>query len=172
MAAYLEKAKELMGTFPAASIEVILQSKNANVDALAKLASTKDVELLDAVVMEFLAEPSIRRYPKIMELTQEPSWMDPIIAYLRNGELPKGKTKAHILKLKATCYVLYDYKFYRRGYSMPLLKCIPPSKVEYIMREIHEGICGNHTKGQSLAFNSLRQGYYWLTMKGDCMEFT
>ena len=39
------------------------------------------------------------------------------------------------------------------------------------MREIHKGICENHTKGQSLAFETLRQGYYWPTMKVDCMEF-
>ena len=59
MATCLEKAKELMGTFRTASIEVILLSKNANVDALANLALTKDMELLDAVSVEFLAEPSI-----------------------------------------------------------------------------------------------------------------
>ena len=45
MAAYLEKAKEFMGTFPAASIEVIPLSKNANTDALAKLASIRDTML-------------------------------------------------------------------------------------------------------------------------------
>ena len=39
------------------------------------------------------------------------------------------------------------------------------------MREIHEGICGNHARGQSLAFKALRQGYYWPIMKADYMEF-
>ena len=38
VAVYLEKAKKMMGTSPTASIEVIPRSKNANVDALAKLA--------------------------------------------------------------------------------------------------------------------------------------
>ena len=95
-----------------------------------------------------------------MELTQKPSWMDHIIAYVRNGELPEGKTKARILRLKAVHYVLYDDKLYMKGYSMPLLKCIPPSEAEYVMREIHEGICGNHAGGQSLAVKALRQGYY------------
>ena len=64
MAAYLEKAKELMGTFPIASIEVILLSKNANTNTLDNLASTKDMELLDAVSVEFLAEPSISNSSK------------------------------------------------------------------------------------------------------------
>ena len=52
MAAYLEKTKELMGPFPMASIEVIPRSKNANADALAKLALIRDAELLDAVFVE------------------------------------------------------------------------------------------------------------------------
>ena len=68
MVAYLEKAKGLMETFPIASIEVILRSKNANVDALAKLASARDSELLDAVSVECLVEPSIKPQLEIMEL--------------------------------------------------------------------------------------------------------
>ena len=143
-----------------------------NADALAKLASTRNVELLDAVSVEFLVEPSIRQQPEVMELVQEPSWMDPIVAYLNNGDLPEGYSKAHILRLKVARYVLYDDKLYRRGYSMPLLKCTPLTEAAYIMREIHEGICGNHTWGKSLVFKALRQGYYWPTMKADCMEFT
>ena len=55
---------------------------------------------------------------------------------------------------------------------MLLLKCLPFSKAEYVMREIYEGICGNHAERQSLAFKTLRQGYYWRTMKADYMEFT
>ena len=61
MAAYLEKAKKLMEIFPTISVEVILWAKNVNVYALAKPASMKDAELLDAVSIEFLAKPSIGR---------------------------------------------------------------------------------------------------------------
>ena len=157
--AYLEKAKDLMKAIPTASIEVISRSKNANADALAKLASTKDVKLLNAVLVEFLVEPSIKRQPKIIELVQEPSWMDPIITYLKNGELLEEKTNNRVLRLKAAHYVLYDDKLYRRGYSMPLLKCVPPSEAEYKMREILEDVYRNHAWGQFLAFKTLRQGY-------------
>ena len=61
-----------------------------------------------------------------MELTQEPSWMDPIVAYLKISEQPEDKTETHILKLKTACYVLYNVKLYRRGNYMPLLKCANP----------------------------------------------
>ena len=55
---------------------------------------------------------------------------------------------------------------------MSLLRCMTPSEADYIIREIHEGIFGNHIGGQSLAFKALRQGYYWPSMKSDCMEYT
>ena len=61
MAVYFEKAKGLMKIIQTASIEVILQSKNTNAYAYAKLASTRDAELVDTVLVEFLAEPSIRQ---------------------------------------------------------------------------------------------------------------
>ena len=72
MVAYLEKAKELMGSISVACIEVIPRSKNANVDTLAKLASIKDVDLLNAIYVEFLDEPSIKQRPSVIELEQEP----------------------------------------------------------------------------------------------------
>ena len=59
MVAYLEKAKELMGSILVASIGVIPRSKNAN--AVAKLASTKDADLLNPVSVEFLIETSINQ---------------------------------------------------------------------------------------------------------------
>ena len=39
------------------------------------------------------------------------------------------------------------------------------------MREVHEGICDNHSGGASLAHKFLRQGYYWPTLKGDSHRF-
>ena len=68
-----------------------------------------------------------------MELTQEPLWMDPIITYLKNGELLEEKIETRILRLKTARYVLYDNKLYRRGYSMPLLKYVLPTEVKNIM---------------------------------------
>ena len=52
--------------------------------------------------------------------------MDSTITYLKNDELLEEKMEASILQLKAARYMLYDDKLYRRGYSMPLLKCVLP----------------------------------------------
>nr|KYP31642.1 Transposon Ty3-I Gag-Pol polyprotein [Cajanus cajan] len=44
-------------------------------------------------------------------------------------------------------------------------------EANYVLREVHEGICGSHSGGRTLATKVLRAGYYWPTLKSDCMEF-
>ena len=53
MATYLDKAKKQVSLFSSTSIEDIPRNKNSNADALAKLTSTRDSDLLGAVSMEF-----------------------------------------------------------------------------------------------------------------------
>ena len=72
IAAYLDKAKEQLSLFSTTCIEVIPRSKKSNINALAKLALTREADLLDAVSMEFLAKPNIHPQQGIIELTQEP----------------------------------------------------------------------------------------------------
>ena len=54
---------------------------------------------------------------------------------------------------------------------MPLLRCVSKEKAKELMREVHEGFCGDHAGGQSLSKKILRQGYFWPTMNEDSMEF-
>ena len=70
MAAYLEKAKEQLSLFSATFIDVIPRRKNSNVDALAKLALTRDAHLLDVVYMEYLVKLDIHPQSGVMELSQ------------------------------------------------------------------------------------------------------
>ena len=75
------------------------------------------------------------------------NWMTLIIQYPRDGVLPEDKNKAKLLKLKATQYILYNEKLYRRGFSTPLLKCVNLEEGNYILQEIHEGVYDNHARG-------------------------
>ena len=110
---------------------------------------------------------------EIMQIEEErlTTWMTPIWDYIKEGKLPEEKSEARKLKYKAARYVEYDGNLYRRGFNQPLLKCIEGDECRYIMREVHEGICGNHSGGRSLAGKILRQGYYWPTIKEDAYEF-
>jgi len=60
---------------------------------------------------------------------------------------------------------------YRRGYSTPLLKCITTEQVEYVLKEIHDGACGNHSRARTMATKVLRAVYYWPTVQGDCANY-
>ena len=88
------------------------------------------------------------------------NWMTSIIQYLKDSVLPEDKRKARLLRLKAARYTIYDDRLCKRGFSTPLLKCVDLGERNYILQEIHKGICDNHAGGQSLAYKALRQGYF------------
>jgi len=50
--------------------------------------------------------------------------------------------------------------FSRRGYSRPLLKCIKNDQATYILKEIHEGVCGNHSGARTLATKVPKARYF------------
>jgi hypothetical protein len=97
----------------------------------------------------------------------EPEWATDVIQYLKNSLLPENKVVARKVKLQATQNSLLGGILYKKGYSEPLLKCLPKDKAEYVMREIHEGICGNHSGARKLAHKVTRAGYYWPSMSKD-----
>ncbi|MCI24525.1 hypothetical protein A2U01_0045709, partial [Trifolium medium] len=93
--------------------------------------------------------------------------MTPVFHFLSFGEVPEDKKEAAKVKRRACAYVILDGKLYRRGFSIPLLKCVEEGQVEYILNEIHEGINGQHVGGRSLARKALRAGFNWPTMQAD-----
>jgi hypothetical protein len=66
--------------------------------------------------------------------------------------------------------VLVGGILYRRGYSLPLLKCLPDEDASYVLKEVHHGVCENHSGAKALANKIIRAGYYWLTMIRDAKE--
>ena len=44
-------------------------------------------------------------------------------------------------------------------------------EADYMMREVHEGICGNYSGTQSLVHKLIRAGYYWPTMLKDAQAY-
>ena len=84
--------------------------------------------------------------------------MIPIIRYLKEGWLLEDKVKARKIQIKVACFVIIDDVLYRQGYSLPYLRCASLEEVDYVLREIHEIICGNHARARSLAGKVLRVG--------------
>ena len=60
---------------------------------------------------------------------------------------------------------------YKRGFSRPFLKCLSLEEADYVMREVLEGICGNHSGSWSLVHKLIRVGYYWPIMQKDAQAY-
>ena len=86
--------------------------------------------------------------------------MTPIMSYLKDGRLSKAKDEARKLRVRAAKYVLLDEVLYKRGFSQPYLRYLAPDEANYMLREVHEGVYGNHSGARSLIHKVVRAGYY------------
>ncbi|KAL4606351.1 hypothetical protein ACB092_09G096800 [Castanea dentata] len=91
--------------------------------------------------------------------------MDPVVSFLKSDVLPEEKSEADKIRRKAPRFWLSeDQKLYKRSFFGPYLLCVHPEAMETLLEELHEGICGSHTGGRSLAHRALTQRYWWLNM--------
>ena len=107
----------------------------------------------------------------MMEIDSGSNWTTLIVSYLKNGTLPDGKEAAGKLKVQATRFILIKDVLYKRDFFHPYLRCLNPLEVDYVMREVYEGICGNHSRSRLLVHKLIRAGYYWLTMQKDAQAY-
>lgn len=52
-----------------------------------------------------------------------------------------------------------------------MLKCLGKDEAQYVMNELHHGICGFHTGWRALKARVLRVGYYWPNIEEDAKIF-
>ncbi|GAU37759.1 hypothetical protein TSUD_102760 [Trifolium subterraneum] len=170
---YLNLIKTKLANFKETEVKHVPREHNARADVLSKLASTRRKKAGNqSLIQETLTKPSIEKAVEIMHICviDEQSWMAPVYNFLKSNTLPADAKEATKIRKRACSYVLLDDKLYRRGFSIPLLKCVDETRVEFILQEIHEGINGQHIGGRSLARKALRAGYYWPTMQNDAKD--
>ncbi|XP_065635164.1 uncharacterized protein LOC136069940 [Quercus suber] len=167
MRRYLKKVVRLVKKFKEANFVQIPKEENIEADTLAKEASANEaIDKFD----EIRYMPSIK-LPEMLQIEGEENWMTPIVSYLKDGRLPKGKDEARKLKVKSARYVLVDKMLYKRGFSQPYLRCLAPDEINYMLREVHEGACGNHSGARSLVHKVICAGYYWPTIEADAKAY-
>ena len=158
LAKYLEEVRNMATNFEFGLVHVP-RDQNARAYLLSKLASTKRWGNHRFVIQESLAAPSVT-IGEMMELRSRHSWMDMYLKWFRYGEESVGLEAQAILRKNIAQFQMVEGKLYRRGFSTPLLRCVDEFEKERIMQEIHEGICGNHIVGRSLAMKVLRAGFF------------
>ncbi|GJT41286.1 reverse transcriptase domain-containing protein [Tanacetum coccineum] len=123
MIKYLEKAKSLISGFANFSISQVPRSKNKKADALSKIASTSFAHLSKQVLVEILKEKSIQEEEVVTMVEEEgPTWMTPIMEYLKDGTLPDDRKEASKLCIKVRQYELLEGVLYRRSFLNPWLR--------------------------------------------------
>ncbi|KAL0329007.1 UNVERIFIED_CONTAM: hypothetical protein Sradi_4887400 [Sesamum radiatum] len=102
---------------------------------------------------------------EVLVSTSKPCWKDTIEANLTTGSLPTDRKDARTIRTRATRFTMIGGELYKRGFSQPYLKCLDPERAEYVLREVHEGSCGNHSGGRSLAGTPQSNGQIEVTKR-------
>ncbi|XP_004296100.1 PREDICTED: uncharacterized protein LOC101308660 [Fragaria vesca subsp. vesca] len=161
---YQVLSKFFMHRFKSASLSHIPRKENSNEDALAWLTTGGPGKGRKKARIEVLGSPSISKTISEIFMVEagpgEPTWMNPIVEFMKEGVRPEDKRQARKLQSRCAKYTRMNEKLYRRGYSFPNLKCVTEKESEAIMGEIHEGVCRNHSRSWSLAHKALRTGFF------------
>ncbi|KAJ9552293.1 hypothetical protein OSB04_016338 [Centaurea solstitialis] len=169
MISYLKIAKDKIARFDKFSIEQIPRDLNAQADALANLGSAFNEPTLESIPIIHLMSPTIE---EVQMIEENHDWSLDIWNYLKNDQLPEDKLEAQKVRLKSSRYMIFDDQLYRRSTTGLILRCVVnKQQVDQILQEMHDGECGNHSGGRSLANRISRQGYYWPTLREDSIRY-
>ena len=170
MKRYLEEVKYRINDLKVKFIQ-IPREENECADHLAKAASAKFMlvpkQVLSFVQLSSLIDDRI----SMQEVDSECNWTAPLISYLKTGVLLDKKGAVRKLKVHASRFVLMKDALYKRGFSRPNLRCLGQEEANYVIREVHEGICGNHSGARSLVHKLIQAGYYWPIMLKDTQAY-
>ena len=117
-------------------------------DSLATLATSSVQSLPQVILVEDLCKPTEMRKQRalIHQIRIRPSWMDPIMLFLKDDIFSEEKGEANKVRRRAPRFWLFEnQKLYKRFFSRPYLLCIHPEIVDPLLEELHEEICGIHT---------------------------
>ena len=164
MARYLTKVRDTLQLFTEWTIEKIRRSENGRVDAFAGIAPSLPIKEAILLPIHVQANSSVAETStcNAIEASQAyiQEWMNDIIGYLQTSTLPGDPKQAHKIRVQAARFTLIGGHLYKWSFTGPYLRCLNHSEALYILAELHEGVCGNHSRGRSLAHRAHLQGYY------------
>ncbi|XP_030941748.1 uncharacterized protein LOC115966716 [Quercus lobata] len=169
MQKYLKLTRQLTQEFDTVEFVLIPRSQNVGADEVSKLASSEEGKASTDMTIEIQKHPSIEEVAAF-SIQSTGTWMTPIISFLQDGHLPQNTDEARKVKKRTARFTILNDVLYKRGFSMPYLKCVDEDEAKYILEEVHGGICGDHAGSRSLVHKVIRAGYFWPTMQGDAAD--
>lgn len=61
-----------------------------------------------------------------------------------------------MLKMKASHFNIVDGILFKKSATGLLQRCLEKNEADMVLKDIHEGDCGNHTNGRNLSLKVLR----------------
>ena len=123
------------------------------------MASSDNYKAASELCIEIRGQPSTEG-EQILKIKEQDEWMTPNVRYLKEGWLLEDKAKARKIQIRVARFIIIDNVLYRRGYSPPYLRCTNSKEADYVLCELHVGVCENHVGERSLAGKVLRAEYY------------
>ena len=155
-------------------------AQNRHIDSLATLASLMIEEVPRLIKVELIKEPSIGMVDNCITTgvdvtiisTTRSCWMDPIMDFLAEDRVSDDEKEAKKIRWVASRYWLSaNHKLYQRSFEGPYLSCLHPEKINELLSELHDRVCGSHVEGRSLAQRVMTQGFWWPQMQKDATEY-
>ena len=169
MKRYLTLTNQLVSNFDDFKITQLPREENSEADEVARLASSYTNERQPGLYMEVQHLPSIEGFDMNYVQSVE-SWMDLKITYIKDGNLLADPSEARKVQVSSSIFTILNDELYKRRFSQPYLKCLNLEDVEYVLRDIHKGVCKNHSEPRSLVGQVVRAGYFCLTMQKDAAQ--
>ncbi|KAK5842169.1 hypothetical protein PVK06_004499 [Gossypium arboreum] len=173
---YRRLVLELIEEFDDITFCYLSRDENQMADALATLASMIKVnkqEDMKPIQMSIYEAPAHCCNIEEEEEKDDHPWYQDILRYMKSREYPDQATEndKRTLRRLASDYVLDGEILYKRRKDQVLLRCVDAIEAKQILEEVHEGVCGTHANGFTMARQIMRFGYYWFTMEGDCINY-
>ncbi|XP_071688009.1 uncharacterized protein [Rutidosis leptorrhynchoides] len=149
MKQYLQLVEKISKNFETLEVVQIPRNKNKKVGVLSKLATLTFDHLHKKVLVEVLKHKSVDE---------------------KDGTLPTDAMEARRIRVSAPLCVLENGILYRKSFSGPNLRCLTPHQAIDVVKEMHEGLCAQHSGYRTIVGRIMRQGYYWQSIYKDTTD--
>ncbi|GAA0161093.1 hypothetical protein LIER_39163 [Lithospermum erythrorhizon] len=109
------------------------------------------IELPNEVYVEIREKPAHEENSCLPVLQEPEDWRTHIARYLVKGQLPEDVTEAQKIKYRSFRFHTYSGDLYKKSWDGSLLSCVSKEDILKILDEVHQGWCGSHIEGRSLA---------------------
>ena len=144
MKRYLKLTSQLVSNFDNVRNSQVPREENFEANKVARLASSNSDVGRPRLYIEVQIIPSIEGL-NVAYVQSKSSWMDPILAYIRDRKLLSNQSEARNIKVRSSRFTILNDELYKKGVFPTYSKCLGSEDTTYVLREIHERVHGNHS---------------------------